>query len=985
MSEQLISIITPTYNSAEGLEACILSVAHQTYAHKEHLFVDNLSTDGTLEIIRKYAAKFQHIRLISEEDHGIYDAMNKGIEQSSGDWLYFMGCDDMFFDSEVLSRIFISFECSPYDVIYGNVEWGKGGTLYDGQFTPLKLLNKNICHQAIFFKRDLFERLGRFEIKYKVLADWVFNMRWFFDENITRIYLDKTIAIYNPDGFSSRNHDIVFIAERKRLVHLYFPEEYALIFDLNSKIYQKNEEYVSLKTAVDPLLTRIEEKEKDIDSLQLVIGRLEAQIDALQHTVKSIDESAIRRVTKPIRKLSNSFRKRSQELSVFFKQSNAEKIHHNSIVDKDIYCNLDAIYNKCKLQDTYSCSTLSEVTDIFIPVCNRLDFLPSLLSSIVNNTSSPFRLFLIDDGSLDKNVYQELDKYKIIYSQCDIITLQNRSTRGIVGSVKQVVRSTLNNFIILNSVTEVPPGWLERLMAPLLKSDSIITTSPFTNDDPLSGFPEFLDLYIGDQSLSIIETDELYKILTPINTYPEITKGSRFCLGVNKNAYNRIGSFTNINHKKAYRHILVPDLFIYHTKDQAYHYKNKKEYDSSGKFISGYPIEDIRKFLILNFLYNHQDQSNVILFVDHNLGGGANLYRNNYIKRELATGNHIVMLTYNFPGKSYDLCYYYNNNKLYFYSNTFEHIYNTLQRYFKFNTIILSEAVSFPSVHLLLDAIMNLKTYHNASLSILIHDYFCICPCYTLLDHHTTFCGPPSDIAKCLHCLPGNNGSFRHFYNHHNIISWRNKWLSVLNNSDNIVCFSNSSREILLTGYPDIPEEKILIRPHEIEHFKKHMTPIALSSNSHHNVNVLTIGILGNIYSEKGSGIVQEMLEIIKSEERKIRIIVIGRITPSLMSDYFIETGSYKHDELYNLVHRMNINIFFTPSICPETFSYTSEEIMLMDYPLAVFNLGAPAERAKCYHKGFIISRVDARTALDEISEHWNTTKTIYANNVQLV
>jgi glycosyltransferase involved in cell wall biosynthesis len=777
---------------------------------------------------------------------------------------------------------------------------------------------------------------------------------------------------------------MVFIAERKRLVHLYFPEEYALIFDLNSEISllnttvdQKNEEYVSLKNAVDPLLTRIEEKEKDIDSLHSEINTLQAQIDVLHQSAKNIEKSTIWRSTKPIRKLSNSFRKRSQELNRIFKKSNSEKNLDNTIVEKDFSCNLAAIYNKCKLQSIDSCPTMNQVTDIFIPVCNRLEFLPSLLSSIVNNTSSPFRLFLIDDGSLDIQVYPALEKYKIIYPQYDIITLKNRSTKGFFRSVSHVVQSTGNNFIILNSVSVVPPGWLERLMAPLLKSDSIISASPFTNNDPLSGFPEFLDFYRDGRSLTITETDELYKILTPISTYPEITKGSRFCLGVNKNAYNRLGSFANIKHKKRFQHVLVPDLFIYHTNDESYFDKNIQKNDSPSKNISDYPFEDIRQFLILNFLYKHQDQSNLILFVDHDLGGGANLYRNNYIKRELAAGNHIVMLTYNFPRKSFDLCYYYKNTNLYFYSDNFEHVNDTLQRYFNFNTIILSEAVSFPNVHLLLDAIMNLKAYHNASLSILIHDYFCICPCYTLLDNSSTFCGPPSNIANCLHCLPENRGSFRYFYNHHNIISWRNKWLSVLNNSDNIVCFSNSSREILLKVYPDIEEEKILIRPHDIEHFKNHMTKNALHHKSNQSNEVLTIGILGNIYSEKGSGIVEKMLEIIKIEGRKIRIIVVGRITPSLMSEYLTETGSYSHDELYNIVHRKNIDIFFTPSICPETFSYTSEEIMLMDYPLAVFNLGAPAERAKCYHKGIIISRVDARAALDEISDHWNTTKTI--------
>ena len=76
MSYPRISIITPTYNSAKHLKACILSIAQQTYANKEHLIVDNLSTDGSHDIIKKYSDRYQHIRVIKEKDNGIYDAMN---------------------------------------------------------------------------------------------------------------------------------------------------------------------------------------------------------------------------------------------------------------------------------------------------------------------------------------------------------------------------------------------------------------------------------------------------------------------------------------------------------------------------------------------------------------------------------------------------------------------------------------------------------------------------------------------------------------------------------------------------------------------------------------------------------------------------------------------------------------------------------------------------------------------------------------------
>ena len=294
MSEQLISIITPTYNSAEHLEACILSVAQQSYTHKEHLFIDNLSTDGTLEIVRNYSLMYPHIRLITESDKGIYDAMNKGIERSSGNWLYFMGCDDTFSDNEVLTRIFGFDELDQTDVIYGNVVWGKGGQLYDGEFTPLKLLNKNICHQAIFFNRRLFKQLGLFEIKYKIYADWAFNMKWFFRKDILAHYIDQTIAIYNPYGYSATVDDLVFMENKKSLVHNYFPKEYALIFDWHNRENNKND---SLKAKSDTLYAYIDGLQSHIDTLNIDINKLRNPI--------------YWKMTKPFRKLLKSIKKRS--------------------------------------------------------------------------------------------------------------------------------------------------------------------------------------------------------------------------------------------------------------------------------------------------------------------------------------------------------------------------------------------------------------------------------------------------------------------------------------------------------------------------------------------------------------------------------------------------------------------------------------------------------------------------------------------------
>ena len=160
MNDSRISIITPVFNAQEDIETCILSVANQSYKNIEHIIIDGFSTDNTLEAVKRYANKYSHIFWISEKDEGIYDAMNKGIDKSNGEWIYFLGSDDVFFDRDAIERVFIRKDIEESDILYGNVKFKHSGIIYDGKFNFFKLMEKNICHQGIFFRKDVFNEVG---------------------------------------------------------------------------------------------------------------------------------------------------------------------------------------------------------------------------------------------------------------------------------------------------------------------------------------------------------------------------------------------------------------------------------------------------------------------------------------------------------------------------------------------------------------------------------------------------------------------------------------------------------------------------------------------------------------------------------------------------------------------------------------------------------------------------------------------------------
>ncbi|MSM40068.1 MAG: glycosyltransferase [Geobacter sp.] len=290
-AEPKITIITPTLNSGNAIEACIRSVAGQKYKNIEHLIVDGLSTDKTLDIVQNYAKQYPHIRFVSEKDIGIYDAMNKGIDLANGEWIYFLGSDDLFHSETVLEEIFGVEGISQYDFVYGNVIWGDTGTLYDGKFSLLKLMEKNICHQAIIYKKELFYKLGKFDTDYKTWADWLFNIKCFTLHGIKINYIDIVLAKFAFGGHSSlKVVDDYFINNKEKLFKTYFTEEY---IDINNRLCRIETELTEKRHLVDEQANQLSEKD--------------ALICALNNRIDALLGSFSWRVTRPVRALADLF------------------------------------------------------------------------------------------------------------------------------------------------------------------------------------------------------------------------------------------------------------------------------------------------------------------------------------------------------------------------------------------------------------------------------------------------------------------------------------------------------------------------------------------------------------------------------------------------------------------------------------------------------------------------------------------------------
>lgn len=208
------SIIIPTCNSAETLSIALDSIMQQNFTNFEVIVVDGSSKDDTLDIITRYTDS--RIKVWSEPDKGVYDAMNKGIKKASGEWLYFLGSDDYLYDNNVLGDVATFLKHNEYNVVYGKVQSERFGGDYGEMFDADKLLYENICHQAIFFHKNIYAFTGLFNLQYKAQADWDHNMCWFFSGGVRHSYLNRHIAVYSDGGLSAAG-DALF--EQHRIIN----------------------------------------------------------------------------------------------------------------------------------------------------------------------------------------------------------------------------------------------------------------------------------------------------------------------------------------------------------------------------------------------------------------------------------------------------------------------------------------------------------------------------------------------------------------------------------------------------------------------------------------------------------------------------------------------------------------------------------------------------------------------------------------------
>lgn len=240
-----ISVITAVYNRKRTIKRAILSVKNQVYPNVELIVIDGGSTDGTIDILKGLIN--ENDILISEKDHGIYDALNKGIIKSTGDIICFLHSDDLFENTNVLFRINELFNMHQVDIVYGNVTFFKKEfeNILVRKYTSPKFTKNNLsyglmpAHPAMFVKKTIFLKHGLFDIKYKIAGDFDWLCKIIKDDDLKTVKVNENFIRMQYGGASTNGFKSLVLLNKEVMFSLRTNNFKSSYFKLVFKYFKK--------------------------------------------------------------------------------------------------------------------------------------------------------------------------------------------------------------------------------------------------------------------------------------------------------------------------------------------------------------------------------------------------------------------------------------------------------------------------------------------------------------------------------------------------------------------------------------------------------------------------------------------------------------------------------------------------------------------------------------------------------------------------
>ena len=227
-----LSIITINRNNAAGLEKTMQSVANQNFKDYEYIVIDGVSTDASVEVIKRLEPQFAHVKWVSEPDKGIYNAMNKGLRLATGEYIQILNSGDCLADNDVTERMLAALEDAGYpNILYGNMIkcFPDGRKVVDKSFegseiTMLGMYYGTLNHDPAYIRRDLFEKYGYYDESLKIVSDWKWYLQSIILGGEKPQYVDLNVTLFDMTGISENvNSKAMILKERQTVLEELIP------------------------------------------------------------------------------------------------------------------------------------------------------------------------------------------------------------------------------------------------------------------------------------------------------------------------------------------------------------------------------------------------------------------------------------------------------------------------------------------------------------------------------------------------------------------------------------------------------------------------------------------------------------------------------------------------------------------------------------------------------------------------------------------
>lgn len=609
--------------------------------------------------------------------------------------------------------------------------------------------------------------------------------------------------------------------------------------------------------------------------------------------------------------------------------------------------------------------------NIIMPVYNAFELLTEALDRVDRHTDVPWHLVLVEDASPDERVRPWLRDWATGRAERVTLLLNDRNL-GFVGSVNRgldLAAGRSGPVILLNSDALVPEGWASRLLQPILENDRVASVTPVSNDATILTVPWIagrVDLQPG-----VADKIDLAARRLSSQARAQLPTGIGFCMAMSRAALDTVPTLDPVfgrgygeevdwcrkTAKAGMIHLGIGNLFVEHRGGTSFGSAEKvKALESSARIIRcRYPEfdDDVQQFIGADPLLTARlclglahaaatDPEPLHVYLGHSLGGGAEHWLAARIRQRSETGQRTAIIRIGGPQR-FRIELHMDGAVLAGDTDEID-LVRKMIKLIPRRRIVYSCGVGDDRPWELPELLCDLAADEDGDLEILFHDYFPISPSLNLLNTDGSYTGVPlADSTDPAHQLSTEDDIIP-------LRSWRERWGTAVRQANQLTVFSQSSAEIVEAVWPEA-RDKISTQPHDL------LIDMPILTAEQGNDSPGVIGVLGAIGAVKGAQIVSDLARHLERLPNSPDLVVVGEFDHSFPLPPSVKvTGRYDPRILPEIISSYNIKAWLMPSIWPETFSYTTHEMLATGKPVMAFNLGAQGEAVREAENGYLVN-----------------------------